>query len=205
MTAVSHLIVEIGELDSSFRKDVARLKGFLTADCDKLRRPYARVDSEYQRRTVFVATVNDPAFLVDQTGNTRFWVIPVKAINYEHGIDMQQLFAQVKVDFDRDEQWWLDPPVERCLEECNLSHRAISAVRERVLEAIDFDRVGEEGLPAMTASEVLISIGIKDPTNAQCKEAAATLRERFGPPKRIHGRDTYRVPLRVPDLLPPRR
>ena len=202
LTAVSHLIVEIGELDSSFRKDVARLKGFLTADCDKLRRPYARIDSEYQRRTVFVATVNDPAFLVDQTGNTRFWVIPVKAINYEHGIDMQQLLAQVKADFDRGEKWWLDPPVERCLEECNLAHRAISAVRERVLEAIDLDRVREAGLPAMTASEVLIRIGISNPTNTQSKEAAATLREILGPSKRIGGYDTYRVPLRERELLP---
>jgi putative DNA primase/helicase len=42
MTAVSHWLVEVGELDSSFKKDVARLKGFLTSDSDKLRRPYAR-------------------------------------------------------------------------------------------------------------------------------------------------------------------
>jgi hypothetical protein len=97
LTAVSHWIVEIGELDSSFRKDVARLKGFLTNDKDKLRRPYGRVDSEYPRRTVFCASVNDQSFLVDATGNTRWWTIPVTKVNYTHGIDMQQLFAQVYV------------------------------------------------------------------------------------------------------------
>ena len=37
ITAVCHWIVEIGELDSSFKKDIARLKGFLTADRDKVR------------------------------------------------------------------------------------------------------------------------------------------------------------------------
>jgi hypothetical protein len=57
--AITHWIVEIGELDSSFRKDFARLKGFLTSDTDKVRRPYARTESEYGRRTVFFATVND--------------------------------------------------------------------------------------------------------------------------------------------------
>lgn len=45
--AITHWIVEIGELDSSFRKDVARLKGFLTNDRDKLRRPYDKTEAEY--------------------------------------------------------------------------------------------------------------------------------------------------------------
>jgi hypothetical protein len=67
ITAVCHWIVEIGELDSSFKKDVARLKGFITGDRDKVRRPYAKADSEYQRRTVFCATVNDQSFLVDDS------------------------------------------------------------------------------------------------------------------------------------------
>jgi putative DNA primase/helicase len=52
--AIVHWLVEIGELDSSFRKDVARLKGFITSDSDKVRRPYGRTESEYPRKTVFV-------------------------------------------------------------------------------------------------------------------------------------------------------
>ncbi len=40
ITAVTHWIVEIGELDSSFRKDIARLKGLITSDTDKVRLPY---------------------------------------------------------------------------------------------------------------------------------------------------------------------
>src|SRR6185369_10901281 len=105
ITAVTHWIVEIGELDSSLKKDVARLKGFITSDRDKIRRPYARSDSEYQRRTVFCASVNDHAFLVDATGNTRFWTIPVTSINYVHEIDMQQLWVQVAMLFQNGEPW----------------------------------------------------------------------------------------------------
>lgn len=86
--AIRHWIVEIGELDSSFKKDVARLKGFITNDFDKIRLPYDRKESNYQRRTVFCATVNASEYLVDQTGNSRFWTIPCKSINYEHGIDI---------------------------------------------------------------------------------------------------------------------
>ena len=195
ITAIGHWIVEIGELDSSFKKDVARLKGFLTSDRDKVRRPYGRTDSEYPRRTVFCATVNDEAFLVDATGNTRWWTIPVTKINYTHDIDMQQLFAQVAVDFKNGEAWWLTPAEEKCLEGYNRTHRAISAIHERVLEAVELDRVKDQNHPAMTPTELLRKIGIKNPTNAQAKECAGILRELLGESKRIKGQNKWRVPL----------
>lgn len=196
LTAVSHWIVEIGELDSSFKRDVSRLKGFLTRDQDKIRRPYGRVDSEYQRRTVFVATVNEHDFLVDNTGNTRWWTIPLAAINYAHGIDMQQLFAQVAQLYGTGEKWWLTQDEEHCLEACNDRHRSVSALRERVLEFVDPEGKGRPDLPAMTASQFLRHIGIDHPTNSQAKECAAILRESFGDPKKINGLYRWRLPLR---------
>lgn len=124
ITAATHWIVEIGELDSSFRKDIARLKGIITADTDKVRLPYHRRDSEFPRRTVFCATVNARHFLVDETGNSRA-TIPVIAMNYQHGIDMQQLWAQVRSKFESAGfQWWLTPEEEAALEAKNRDHRA---------------------------------------------------------------------------------
>jgi len=95
LTAIAHWIVEIGELDGTLKRDIARLKGFLTGDQDKIRKPYGRAYSSFARRTVFCATVNDAKFLVDPTGNSRWWTIPVVNIKYTHDIDMQQLFAQL--------------------------------------------------------------------------------------------------------------
>lgn len=195
-TAVSHWVVEIGELDGSFKKDIARLKGFLTAESDKVRRPYGRLDSEYPRRTVFCATVNDSNFLVDQTGNSRWWTIPVTQINFAHGIDMQQLFAQIAVLFHGGEQWWLTLEEERTLELHNKAHRLVSALNERILDAVDLERSNDGLLPALTAIEVLRALGLNFPSNAQCKECASILREHFGESKRINGRDKWRVPLK---------
>jgi len=195
ITAICHWIVEIGELDSSFRKDIARLKGFITSDRDKVRKPYARAQSEYQRRTIFCATVNDDSFLVDDTGNSRWWTIPVVSINYEHGIDTQQLFAQLAVVFHKGEQWWLSPEEEQWLELMNNDHRRVSVVRERVTAAIDTN-LSEESRPAMTTTEVLIKVGIEHPTNPQCKECCGVLREILGQPKRYRGQMKWRVPLR---------
>lgn len=194
--AASNWIVEIGELDSSFKKDVARLKGFITADTDKVRRPYGRLDSEYPRRTVFCATVNDSNFLVDSTGNSRWWTIPVIKIHYQHGIDMQQLYAQLVIDFENGAQWWLTPEEELVLEQHNNAHRVVSAVRERIMNAVDIAETSRANLPPMTSIEVLQAIGINFPTNPQCKECAGILRELFGESKKVNGKVSWRVPLR---------
>ncbi|KRB86521.1 hypothetical protein ASE00_07425 [Sphingomonas sp. Root710] len=192
--AISHLITEIGELDSSFRKDVARLKGFLTNDCDKLRPPYARSDVELDRRTVFAATVNDENFLVDATGNTRFWTIAVEKLDFHHKTDMQQLFAQLQCDLDNGAQWWLTSDEEKQLAEYNVRHRSVSAIEERLGDFIDHDRIGSDA-KYMTAIEVLKAMGITNPSNRQCKECGTVLRELLGDPKRVKGRDRWRVPI----------
>ena len=195
--ATCHWIVEIGELESSMKKEVARLKGVLTRDSDKVRKPYARLESEMPRRTVFVATVNQANFLVDDTGNSRWWVIPVIRVDYQHGIDMQQLFAQLKVEFDDGGRWWLTPDEERQLDEQNRHNRTISVIEDELLRLMHLDEIERDGLKAFTALEVLGLIGVDKPTNPQCKECAGILRTYLGEPKRIQGRDKWRVPFRL--------
>ena len=195
--AIDHLIVEIGELDSSFKRDVARLKGFLTADRDKVRRPYGRVAVNYQRRTIFYATVNSSDFLVDPTGNSRWWTIAVESIDFNHNIDMQQLFAQLADEIVDGKQWWLTPEEERMLDEQNSRHLSVSVVRDQVLAIVDPDVSDVSQCRPMTPTEVLQAAGFDHPTNAQAKECATLLRGWFGEPRRIQGRDRWRVPLRA--------
>ena len=200
--AVSHWIVEIGELDSSFKKDIARLKGFLSEGYDKVRLPYARRESEYPRRTVFCASVNEESFLVDPTGNTRFWTIPATKIDYGHKIDMQQLFAQALVDVKAGAQWWLTPDEEALLEESNKGHRAINAIGEMILDAFDFE-LPKDKWSKKSAIEILRHIDIKQPTNAQCKDAAAALREleyKIGRSTKSQGKTRWLVPIEKPPL-----
>ena len=149
------------------------------------------------RRTVFVATVNQANFLVDDTGNSRWWVIPVTKVDYLHDIDMQQLFAQLKVEFEAGGQWWLTPDEERLLDEQNRHNRTISVIEDELLRLLHMDKIGADGLKAFTALEVLGLIGVEKPTNPQCKECAGILRTYLGEPKRIQGRDKWRVPFRL--------
>jgi putative DNA primase/helicase len=56
---------------------------------------------------VFAASVNEVAFLVDATGNRRFWCIEVDRMNADHDVDMMQLYAQALIELEGGEQWWL--------------------------------------------------------------------------------------------------
>ena len=201
ISAVCHWIVEIGELDSSFKKDVAALKGFLTNDRDKIRRPYGKADSEYPRKTVFAATVNDNEFLVDSTGNTRFWTLPVIAINYAHGIDMQQVFAQLLIAFRKGKQWWLTDDDEVMLEAFNREHRKVSAIRDLIANFLEVNRRDDAKVCALTATAILGLIGYEHPTNPQLKECNSALRELLGEPKRSKGQNRWRIPMS--DRYPP--
>lgn len=194
LEAITHWLVELGELEGTFRKaDIARLKGFITSNMDKVRRPYARLSSEYQRRTVFFASVNDSQFLVDDTGNSRFWTISVDAINYTHDIDTQQLWAQVAELYQQGEQWWLTPQEEAALDDINQGHRTASSIREMIHTRLDWDARGPTWV-YKTASEVLVAIGYDKPTNMQAKEAGAALKEMKCTTKKSKGYTRYLVP-----------
>jgi putative DNA primase/helicase len=96
--ALGYWIVEVGELDATFKRaDIEALKGFITEKTDRIRAPYARKPDNFRRSTVFFATVNDQSFLQDSE-NRRFWVLGVKKFNYFEE-DLGQFWAQVKHEY----------------------------------------------------------------------------------------------------------
>lgn len=93
-------ITELGELDSTLKREQSALKAFLTASKDTYRQPYAKVAVNKPRRTSFCATVNPKEFLNDDTGSRRYWVIQPDCIDVDRLKELdeawlQQLWAQV--------------------------------------------------------------------------------------------------------------
>jgi predicted P-loop ATPase len=73
-------ITEWGELDHiTGKRAVGEVKHFLTIKRDLLRLPYGRDTLPYPRRGIIVGSTNKEDFMVDETGNRRFHVIPVTA------------------------------------------------------------------------------------------------------------------------------
>lgn len=204
INACRHWIVEFGELDSSFRKDVSRLKGFITNKEDKIRVPYARRESLFPRRTVFAATVNEDEFLVDPTGNTRWFCLPCTDINHNHTIDMQQVWAQIYEQMYKGEespQWWLTDEEQDILEALNSRHKKRNVVEDLLESELLFD-APEDDWVRLTATAVLQAVGIQNPTNPQTRECGNFLRQRIGQPTRSNGNVRWKVPP-VRDSLKP--
>ena len=71
-------IMEWAELDHiTGRKAAGQIKAFLTTQSDLFRAPYGKAVEANPRRGIVVGSTNrTEGFLVDDTGNRRFWVIP---------------------------------------------------------------------------------------------------------------------------------
>jgi len=109
LAVLKNPMAELSEIDSTFRKsDVSSLKAFISRAEDTIRAPFAERAVTRRRMTVFCGSVNNSDFLVDATGSRRFWPIEVvDRIDIDHGLDMRQVWAQVKSLWDAGLAWTL--------------------------------------------------------------------------------------------------
>jgi putative DNA primase/helicase len=189
---VSHWICELGELGSTFKKaDLDQLKAFITRSHDELRLPYDRGFSRYRRRTIFYGSVNENEFLTDPTGNRRFWVVRVNAIDWRHKIDMQQVWAEVKARFfDTGEGWFLTSEERSLLHDSNEMSRTQSVVEDLILQRVKFT---SQMVRPVQLTELLRDLGIRSPRVADFKEAARVLTANGCVPRKSNGRKIYDI------------
>ena len=95
--ATSTWICELGELDSTLRKEQSALKAFITAKYDTYRIPYARKATKIERRTCFCATVNPTEAIRDDTGSRRYVFIHIDRMDKDfiYGTMTQEWVAQL--------------------------------------------------------------------------------------------------------------
>lgn len=112
-------VVELGELSSIKRSDVEQVKAYLSKQVDIYRAAYARRVLEHPRQCVFCGTTNEALFLKGDTGNRRFWVIPVvaelrKYRDWSEAIrrDRDQLWAEAVHYYKQGEPLYLSEELE---------------------------------------------------------------------------------------------
>lgn len=194
LSVIKYWLVELGELDATFRKaDLAQLKAFLPKNIDEVRAPYAAKSSTFPRRTVFFASVNHEEFLADTTGNRRFWVVKCKSINWNHAIDMQQVWAQIAVSFKMGASWHLDVYDLNELNHSNKASEVISPVEEKIAGKYQWG-VEFESRWVKTV-DVLNEIGIINPTQRDKVVAGIALKKLCEKPaKSIRGYTHFFLP-----------
>ena len=157
--ATSVWITELGELESTLKKEQSNLKAFITKKVDRIRAPYAAESEDRPRRTSFGATVNQAQFLRDETGDRRFFVVPLSRVDADKLWNLPdewfiQLWAEVNL-------WWeLDPQGFRLsaedrehLNELNREHREPLPGEEEIRLALDWG-LPQEQWRKLTAAEI---------------------------------------------------
>lgn len=160
---VRNWVVELGEIDATFRKsDIAALKAFVTRDIDEYRPPYGATIERFPRRTCFSGTVNDMEFLSDDE-NRRFWVLPIVEIKRDIDINLDMFWAQIVELYRNGEKYWLDKKEIDELQTNNRIFKKLSPLEQKLedFEVRAYD--GNKGTIAikLTLTEIFDKIGVK--------------------------------------------
>jgi len=142
--ATKRPLCELGELDATTKQKQPNLKSFFTNRYDEYRLPYGQAYGKLPRNTSFVATVNDPEFLYDPTGERRYLVIELTKIDKEQLYSLPEEFY-IGVWVEIYHEWQKDPDFWRMTDDLialtlrrNESYRVRIRYEAEIEEALDW-------------------------------------------------------------------
>lgn len=157
-------VAELGEFDSTAKKEQTDLKAFITRAFDDIRRPYARSAVRRPRRTSFIATVNPAEFLRDDTGSRRWWVIHVNQIDRKRLLELptewfEQLWAQVySTLYLKDKNGFrLTDKEQKLLQQENEQYAMPLPGELELRDLLDFD-MPEDKWPRLTTTDLMLAM-----------------------------------------------
>lgn len=196
MGALRFWITELGELESTLKRDMPAVKAFITDTQDVIRIPYSKKHSVFPRRTVFGASVNQAEFLSDITGNRRWWCIPVKSIDNAHNLDIQQIWAEVYSMYEDGATWYPDDHQTEIIRKASWQFTFPDPIMDLVLDKFDWEGYPHRYTKGYTATEVLKLCGMDRPTPADVRTCGTILRRLTGkePHRGTGGQRLYYLP-----------
>lgn len=164
LKAASYWIVELGEIGSTLKKDMDRLKAYINGSVDTVRKPYGKDTEKIARVTAFYGSTNEDRFLKDYTGNRRFWVISVIAIDLEKlaKIDLVKLWGYI-MHLWRDENekhYFEDQELKKVIAYIDSHYRNITDEEQLLLDSLNWN-APVETWKEYTTKEVSQVIGLQ--------------------------------------------
>lgn len=136
-------ILLFGEMDKLRKKDdQSSLKAFISGVQDMWCSPYARVDQTHRRQFVMGGTTNKEEFLLDITGNRRYWILSLTdkiPESYRSREWMDLLLAEARDRFRRGERIYLGADFEAQANQVRARHLD-DPVRKAVYKWLDDPR-----------------------------------------------------------------
>jgi hypothetical protein len=178
-------IMEWAELDHIMgRKHAGQVKAFLSQSTDMFRVPYGKATEAFPRRGIIVGSTNrSTGFLVDDTGNRRFWVIPTTRTQLEP-IDTPTLIAERDAilsgavhAYRNGDHNYLPPELATIVSEENESYQVESPWKAPIVDWLN--AASNQGVEL--TSEAILSKAIAKPTERQTRvdqmQVAAIMRD----------------------------
>lgn len=140
-----YALVEVSEMGRSM-KDKDLLKQFFTSPTDTYRAPFERDTVTHPRKTSFAGTVNNLDFLIDRTGERRYFVLPLAAIDWQAlerlppAMLWGEIYAAAIVDGER---FWLNSSEIKQLNQHNKKFALSTSTEEGLYDLLDWGAAKE--------------------------------------------------------------
>lgn len=122
-------IIEIPEMSGFDRADMNQVKNFTARQVDNYRVAYGRKTQEFPRQCIFIGSGNNHEFLIDPTGNRRYWVLNIQTAAATKNIDTQlddayisQVWAEARYRYSKGENLFLDAELEKAAKSMQEEH-----------------------------------------------------------------------------------
>ena len=188
LECLSKVVCELGEVGQTLRKqDIDSLKAFISTREDVLNRKYDRSHQKSRRMTLFCGSTNDFNFLEDKQGYGRFLVLPIKACNAHHGIDMQQVYAQLYAIYEKQGAYEFNEEEIKLKYITNSNFVYDDPVEDQLDSYFDFE--SKERPILMSASEILEELGFSKEYIVKNKKSVSKLKQLCKNQKKLQYRE----------------
>ncbi|WP_396193246.1 VapE domain-containing protein [Flavobacterium sp.] len=102
------MLINLDELENLNRSEIGSLKEIITKTQIRMRKAYGHNNETMPRRASFAGSVNTAQFLNDSTGSRRFLCFELEGIQYQHEVNIDDVFSQALYLFKSGFRHWFD-------------------------------------------------------------------------------------------------
>lgn len=187
-------IVEMADLHSLSKTRVTMLKAFITRQVDRFRPPYGKNLIDTPRRSVLAGTTNEKGYLVDETGNRRFWPVACGEEPEGHPFiaqrmqalrdDVTMLWAEAVAAYDAGEAWWLTTEAQvnlaKGMQEERIVEHPLALWLERALAGQEWKKKCSPVVQLTMDDALGLAYEMNDPNHRKDSKAVAALLQKNG-------------------------
>lgn len=180
-------VIELPELMVLKRANSQMTKSFFSQRVDSYRPPYKRRNISFKRQCVFVGTTNEDKYLIDTTGNRRYWCVKINFVDGGWLLNnVKQLWAEARYQYDEGVKWYFE----------DTPYAVEEATNQRMLASLDFNQIANMTIgrkTTVTTAIIARQMGMENPTPNQMKDITSAMTKIGWQPSHVYDEDGSRV------------